>query len=238
MFKKDEAIKKSDLTRERLFHAALDLFAKKGFDETTMRAIAAEAGVAPGATYYYFESKESIAYEYYQQSQIDHEKALSNFLEQESRFSRRLHRVVTSKIEVALPYKDMARALYRVAANPQSPLSPFSEESKRVRLQSLGLFIEVVRGSKEKFHPEVKKLLPEFLWLYQMGVILFWIYDESKGSQKTFDFIDKTIPLIESMNDIIQSPLAAPFRKKIISTLKSFAPDLGHNPERSPDENT
>lgn len=223
---KNNPVKKSDLTRERLVRVALDLFAKQGFDATTMRAIAAEAGVAPGATYYYFDSKESIVYEYYKQSQIDHEKALDGYFARELSFSKRLHKAVTSKIEVALPYKDMARALFRIAANPDSPLSPFSEESKDVRLQALRIFEEVVEGSKERFHPELKKLLPEFLWLYAMGVILFWIYDNSKNSRKTFEFIDKTTPIIASLNQMIQSPFAAPFRKRIISTLKSFAPVL------------
>jgi AcrR family transcriptional regulator len=219
--------KKSDFTRERLFHTAMDMFAKQGFDATTMRAIASEVGVAPGATYYYFASKESIAYEYYKQSQKDHEEALAGFFAQEKGFSKRLHRVVTSKIEVALPHKDMVRALFRVAANPQSPLSPFSEESKEVRLEALAIFASLVVDCEDRFHPEIKKLLPEFLWLYQMGIILFWIYDQSKDSRRTFEFIDRTVPLLESLNQMIQSPLAAPFRKKIIAMLKSFAPDLG-----------
>ena len=60
-----------------------------------------------------------------------------------------------------------------------------------------------------------------------MGVILFWIYDNSKGSKKTFELIDKTVPLIDSVHKALQSPLAAPFRKQILSTLKSFMP----NPE-------
>lgn len=231
MFKK-EAIKKSDLTRERLFQTAMEMFSKKGFDNTTMRAIAAEAGVAPGATYYYFDSKESLVYEYYKLSQDQHEKALEGFFEKEKKFGKRLHKAVTSKIEVAMPYKDMARALYRVAANPKSPLSPFSPESKDVRLQALRLFKEVVEGSTDKFHPEAKKILPEYLWMYAMGVILFWIYDESPRSAKTFEFIDRTVPLIESLNQMIQSPLAAPFRKKILSTLKTFVPDLGQDIEK------
>src|ERR1044072_3789756 len=86
MFKKDEPAKtKSDLTKERLFKCATTLFAKKGFDSTTMRDIASEAGVAPGATYYYFDSKESIVYEYYKQSQVDHEKAMAGFMASEGK---------------------------------------------------------------------------------------------------------------------------------------------------------
>jgi AcrR family transcriptional regulator len=233
MFKSDPGLKKSDATRERLFQTAMAMISKKGFDATTMRAIAAEAGVAPGATYYYFDSKESLVYEYYKLSQAEHETALSDFFKREKSFPKRLHRTVTSKIELAAPYKNMARALYRVAANPESPLSPFSEESKPVRLQALRIFKEVVEGSESKFHPGIRGILPEYLWLYQMGVILFWIYDESKNSHKTFELIDRTVPLIDSMNQMVQSPLAAPFRKKIISTLESFVPDLGQKKARS-----
>ena len=43
---------------ERIVDAALQLFRDRGFDQTTMRDIAAEADVATGAAYYYFRSKE------------------------------------------------------------------------------------------------------------------------------------------------------------------------------------
>ncbi len=220
---------KSDQTKERLFKTAINLFIKKGFDKTTMREIAKAADMAVAATYYYFDNKEALVFEYYKKSQEEHAEALREFLQKEFNFSKRLHRTVTSKIELALPYKNMARALYRVAANPESPISPFSPESKDLRIQALKIFFDVVEGSQAKFNPEIKKILPECLWLYQMGIILFWIYDDSKDSQNTFKFIDKTVPLIESMNQMIQSPLAVPFRKKIIVLLKSFVPDLGQS---------
>lgn len=227
MFKNAVAPKKSDLTKEKLLQVATAMIAKKGFDATTMRAIAAEAGVAPGATYYYFDSKESLIQDYYEKLHHDHEVAMTGYFESEFDFTKRLHKTVTSKIEVAMPYKNMSRALYRVAANPESPLSPFSEQSKKIRLEALQMFEQLVDGSKDKFHPEIKKLLPEYLWLYEMGIILFWIYDESKNSKMTFELIDKTVPLMGTVNQMIQNPLAAPFRKKIINLLKSFAPQIG-----------
>ena len=52
---------KSEETRARILDAAMDLFRRQGFDETTMREIAAEGGVATGAAYYYFDSKDAIA---------------------------------------------------------------------------------------------------------------------------------------------------------------------------------
>ena len=218
--------RKSDLTKQKLYRIALDMISRVGFEATTMRAIATEAEVAPGAIYYHFDSKESLVQEYYRQSHADHVKAIGDFLSREKSFAERLRKTVATKIEVAEPHKDMARALFRVAANPASQLSPFSEDSKALRFEALELMKSVVEGSEDKFNADVKELLPSYLWLYEMGVILFWIYDTSKGSAKTFELIDKTVPLIASANDMLQSPLAAPFRKKALSILKSFAPQL------------
>src|SRR5436305_5530695 len=59
------ATAKAEETRERILDAALQLFRQRGFDETTMRDIAAEAGVATGAAYYYFRSKEEMVMAFY-----------------------------------------------------------------------------------------------------------------------------------------------------------------------------
>ncbi len=218
---------RADFTKQRLFETAMTLFAKEGFEKTTMRAIAAKAGVAPGASYYYFASKESLIQAYYEKLHVDHEQLLEGFFDQEKDFAKRLNHVVRTKIELAEPNKDMARALYRVAANPQSPLSPFSEPSKELRLKSLKIFEDVVAGSDEKFHSEVRALLPKYLFMYQMAVILHWIYDSSENSKRTFELIDQTVPLIVWLNETLRSPWAAPFRKKILAALKSFEPNLG-----------
>ncbi len=220
-------MKKSERTKSRLLEVALKVISQKGFEEATLRGIAKEAGVAPGGIYYYFESKESFIYEYYKQSNKDHVESLGDFFQKEKSFSKRLHFFVTQKIKVANPYKDMSRALFRVAADPNSPMSPFSKESLELRREVLDLLEELLDGSDAKFLPEIRDVLPEYLWLYMMGLILFWIYDTSEESKRTFELIDKTIPLIEMANTMIQSPMALPFRKNILLILKSFVPNLG-----------
>ena len=49
---------KSAATRRHIYETALRLFQKNGFEETTMRQVAKEAGVALGGAYYYFASKD------------------------------------------------------------------------------------------------------------------------------------------------------------------------------------
>jgi len=46
--------------RQEIIDAAYRCFARKGFHQTTMREIYAEANLSPGAIYHYFDSKDSI----------------------------------------------------------------------------------------------------------------------------------------------------------------------------------
>src|SRR5262245_57701400 len=65
-------MRKSEKTREKILDTALTLFRKQGFDGTTMRDVAKQAGVALGAAYYYFPSKEALVMAYYERIQDDH----------------------------------------------------------------------------------------------------------------------------------------------------------------------
>jgi AcrR family transcriptional regulator len=47
-------------TRERILGAARNLFGQRGYDATTVRAIAAEAGVSPAMLHHFFGSKEQV----------------------------------------------------------------------------------------------------------------------------------------------------------------------------------
>src|SRR5439155_22459247 len=56
----DRRQRRSAEIRERLFHAALDLFASKGFLETTVEDITEAADVGKGTFFNYFPSKDHI----------------------------------------------------------------------------------------------------------------------------------------------------------------------------------
>src|SRR5260370_18153745 len=49
-----------DQTKDRIVEAAYRTLVKRGYHETSMKDIAAEAGVAPGLAHYYFETKEDL----------------------------------------------------------------------------------------------------------------------------------------------------------------------------------
>jgi len=52
--------KRSDLTRAAILRAARDLFAANGYERTTIRAVAADAGIDPSMVMRYFGNKEQL----------------------------------------------------------------------------------------------------------------------------------------------------------------------------------
>jgi AcrR family transcriptional regulator len=59
-------------TRQNVLDTALALFRSKGYAATTMREIAARAGLSLGAAYHYFPSKEAIVLAWYETLQAEH----------------------------------------------------------------------------------------------------------------------------------------------------------------------
>ena len=61
-------MQKSEETRQKILTAALVLFRTQGFEKSTMRDVAQRAGVATGAAYYYFDSKDALVLAFYEQA--------------------------------------------------------------------------------------------------------------------------------------------------------------------------
>ena len=222
---------KSIRTRQKILDAALLLFTEKGFDQATMRQIAAQADMAPGSIYHHFQTKEHIVQAFYDMLHEEHEQACVTILLSETKLENRLREVVRKKIQLAEPFKKVSAVLFRVASDPKNPLSPFSGQSSPTRDKSLAQFRQLVSGSSAKLPADVEIILADYLWLYQMGIILYWIHDNSENSRKTFRLIDRTVKLIQTLVELSNLPLIAPFRKKFTKLMLEFLPEWSANHE-------
>lgn len=187
---------RAEQTRAAIIEAALALFRDRGYEATTMRAIAERAGVSTGNAYYYFGSKEELIQEFYTRSHAEHLAASRAVLEHERDFTARLSGTLRALIDVLAPYHAFAATFYKHAAEPTSPLSPFSRQSSPARDASIALFREVVDGSSARMASDLRGRLPELLWLASMGVILYWVHDTSPGCARTYRLIDGVVPVI------------------------------------------
>ena len=204
-------------TRAAIIEAALRLFRETGYEGTTMRAIAREAGVSTGNAYYYFSSKEELIREFYARNQAEHEAACRAVLAAETGFAPRLRGTLRALIAVLAPYHTFAAKFFKHAAEPSNPLSPFSTESSPARDAALALYQEVVDGSSLRLDRDLRTRLPELLWLYSLGIVMFWVHDTSPGCAKTYELIDRTVPLADRLVSLSRLPVLRSTLAEVLS---------------------
>ena len=55
--------------------------------------------------------------------------------------------------------------------------------------------------------------LPRVLWLYQMGLLLFWVYDSSSAQTRTRQLFQKSLSIVVNLIRFSSLPLMRPVRK-------------------------
>ncbi|TCC53137.1 TetR/AcrR family transcriptional regulator [Kribbella capetownensis] len=218
----ESATSKGEQTRELILSTALRLFREQGYGKTTMRAIATEAGVSVGNAYYYYGSKEHLMQAYYDHLQVQHVEAVESVLATEKAFVPRLTGVLRAWLEVSAPYHEFAGTFFKTAAEPKSPLSPFSDQSRPAREASVELFRRVVEGSDLKLPADLKAELPELLWLMQMGIVLFWVHDDSKDLRRTKALIDRSVPLVDRLLRLTRIPGVRGVTNDLVGLIRSI----------------
>jgi len=207
---------KGDQTKALILETALEMFRERGYDNTTMRAVAEKAGVSLGNAYYYFRSKEYLIQAFYQRLHDSHIEVALPALEHEKTLKARLLTVMRTKIDTMRPYHQFAGVLFKTAANPESPLNPFGDESDPVRRQGIQVFDKVLEGTTARIPKDLKAELPYLLWVYSMGIVLFWIHDSSPKHRRTYRMIDHTVDLLDKLIHLASNPFMRPLRKQAL----------------------
>ncbi|MBZ5739268.1 TetR/AcrR family transcriptional regulator [Nocardioides mangrovi] len=213
---------KAEQTRQSIAASAMRLFRTKGYDKTTMRAIASEAGVSLGNAYYYFGSKEHLIQAFYDQMQAEHAEAASVVLDRTTAFAPRLEGVLLAWLDVAEPNHEFAGQFFKNAADPASPLSPFSPDSAPARDASIGLFRTLVDGSDAKVAPALRGQLPDLLWLLQMGIVLFWVYDASEDQQRSRMLVKRVVPIVDRLVRLSRLPVVRGVVDDVVSLTREL----------------
>lgn len=204
----------ADDKRNKILEAALDLFRERGFAESTMREIATRAGVASGLAYYYFDSKEAIVLAFYHRAK-DELAPRMEAAQQGKTLRDRLQAIIEAKLEYFRPNRRFLGALMSHAADPSNPLSPFGSASKDIREAEFAQIERALTETNTSVPKDLAPQMPKILWIYTMGVLLFWIYDHSKNQQRTHALVDKSLGLVVSLLKLSNVPLLRPARKTV-----------------------
>ena len=211
---------KAEETGLKILNAALELFRQEGFDAATMRDIAQKAGVATGAAYYYYASKDAIVMDFYRRSCTEMQPQIETALAHTQGLHARLRELIRVKLVYFAPNRSVLRALLRNGADPKHPLSPFSPQTKEIRDIDIAWFSRILVDCGVRIPRDLEPHLPGVLWFFQMGVILFWVIDESPEQVRTERLLELASKTVATLIRFSALPLMRPLRKTALQLIE------------------
>lgn len=202
MFKNDLS-PKGRRTRERIRDTAVRLFRTRGFDETTMRDIAREAGLSVGAAYHYYPGKEAIVLAYYEAVQRRHAERVGSELDGLSPTDR-VGRALTLKLEILAEDRSFLGALLRYAGVPGHALSFVGSETRELRAGSVAAFREALRPLR--LGGSAARTAPVLLWALHMGLLLYFVHDDSPGRRRSHELAERAGALFAKTGRLLGLP--------------------------------
>lgn len=185
---------KGGASRRAIFDAALASFRKRGFEQTTMRAIAADAGVALGAAYYYFPSKEAIVHAFYAQTLEQDEAFARTALAKTHDLRARLGAVLHGKLERLRNDRMVLAALFHKAGSLDDEASVFGPKTEGVRRRAIAIFDDVLAHAS--LEPDVRRMSATALWALHLALLAYFVHDPSPRQARTHALVDGVADLV------------------------------------------
>ncbi len=192
-------------TRRKLVDTAADLFVEQGFDGTTMKQIAREAGVGDATIYKYFPNKDKLILGFYEVRGAD---ALSVYEStdglDEYSFNEKLQLLVDTYLEQLMADREFVEITLKQFLN--SPLLLLKDEltvAKTYKTVFASLLAEL---EDDVNYPEIpiQGMLASLLADYLLAVTFYWMKDDSDEFANTTQLVDLSIGMIDT---VLQSGL-------------------------------
>src|SRR5262249_39065179 len=157
--------------------------------------------------------KDAIVMAFYARSCQEMQSIIEAALARSGGLEARLRALIRVKLEYFAPNRAVLRGLVKNGADPNHPLSPFSSETKGIREIDLAWFRKILIDCGVRIPRDLEPHMAEVLWLFQMGVIYFWLGDESKGQVRTARLLELGAKTITGLLRLSGLPLTRPLRK-------------------------
>jgi len=184
-------------TRRKIVSTAVGLMIEKGYDKVTMRAIARKAGVGDATIYNYFPNKEKLLIGYYE---ICAEDTVQTLLAIDDIDTYELHEKLQMLIDTylgnLLPDREFVSESFSLIF--QSPMFLFGDVNpiRKELMIIIKKFFDEAWEKEEIPASPFHNVLPDIVCEYIIGVVYFWIKDESEEFHETTQLIDLSLSLI------------------------------------------
>ena len=215
-----ERTPKGEQTRQRILETALALFAARGYQATTLRDIAAEAGCSLGLTYRYLARKEDLVLALYEQLAVQLEEEVRTL--PPASLAERVEQAMRADIARIAPFRAAFAALFGVALEPESDVAVLGERVSAIRGRIWRVFQTVVRGATDAPRERQANELATVLYGAHLALVLFWLQDRTPGQRAT----DELLVLARDLLTRLRPFLRLPFVSRTLSRLANITAPL------------
>lgn len=182
--------------RDKIISAAVDLIIKKGVKAATMRRIAQDAGVGDATIYNYFPTKEAIIYAYYKDKfdeVVQRLNAITDY--QEFTFREQLQAFFETKLDLFIHDREFIEKTFKPAfltfSQHYNRIRPIKDKFMAVVEEIFATAVESGEVPEQAF----RELTLQMFWEYYIGVVLYWVRDDSDRFESTSLMVDKSMDL-------------------------------------------
>lgn len=185
---------------ELFIQAFVEEVRSQGYASVTLRDVARRAGLSDGAIYKYFPSKEKILLAYYilKMGRLREEGAA--LLKKPSyTVGERLQALLEFQIGQYEGEKDFLAKTFHATFVAASLMWSEVAAMRKAYLETVNAFVADAQAKGELPEAAWAFIIEEMLWCHYMGVMMYWLKDESQNHEDTSQFIDRTVNLFTAV---------------------------------------
>ncbi len=194
--------------RKTLLYAGIEIMQKEGIKNATMKNIAAKAGMSEAVIYRYYPTKDHLLFEYFGESfknVILKVEAIPNFFE--FSFAEQLQILIDTHLEQFEKHRPFVLSAFKsLFLTTLTGSMVYFQEQRKLFTSYVEKIMDAAIEANEFSAPPVKNIIIDLLWDFHVGVIYFWLNDDSKNFEKTTQMMDKSLGLF---NEVLKSNILA-----------------------------
>lgn len=199
-------------TQAKLLATALDCFAEDGYRASSMRVIAANAGVSLSHAYYYFQSKEDIVAQLLLNLRVEQYEYCQGAFDEGNTLESNIRAVLDAGVRALAPYHEFGPVFLKVLLSDEHA----NEEVSRIELS---LWEQAVAGARPLPPLGIRRDLPKFLLLVSRHVFSAWAYDQSAQQRRSRALMKNMAPVVAKFAVLCRLPVVRSLFEDILALM-------------------
>jgi len=201
--------------KQRLYDIAVKRMARHGYQMTTLRDVAKDAGVSVSLLYRYFPSKRAVIFALYDELSADYVTTAAAM--RPGKWRDRGLFALTSSLEVLTPHRTTLRGLIPVlVGDPDEGV--FGQDAAFSRARVLGVFERAVVEASDAPPRPLAEAIGRLLYLLHLAVLLWWLLDKTVKQRAT----TALVRLFEGILPSAAMTLRLPFVRRFVLSVDAL----------------